>query len=175
MATVTVCSPPSAHVQIRRRRRCYFFWLHTNSLRRVALCPFSSHFLWAQIEWERRPSKSTSDELHLHGCAGDQVFRERTRDCSLRPLGQRWSSSSSSAPFEGLHCIHLPASTAYDYIGHTHEISHVNGATDILSIGPSAGYTLIFVYVHVLLFFTAYVSNDTHMHIHVATYITLVF
>jgi hypothetical protein len=29
--------------------------------------------------------------------------------------------------------------------------------------------------VHVLLLFTDYVSSDTHMHIHVVTYITLVF
>jgi hypothetical protein len=49
----------------------------------------------------------------------------------------------------------------------------VNGATNALSIGPSAGYTLFFVFVHILLLFTAYVS-DTHMHIHVITYITLV-
>jgi hypothetical protein len=45
-----------------------------------------------------------------------------------------------------------------------------------LSICPSAGrYTLIFVSVHVLLLFTAYVSSDTHMHIHVVTHITLIF
>jgi hypothetical protein len=54
-------------------------------------------------------------------------------------------------------------------------MSRVNRATDSLSIGPSAGYILFFVFVHVLLFFTAYLSSDTHMHIHVVTYITLVF
>jgi hypothetical protein len=54
-------------------------------------------------------------------------------------------------------------------------MSHMNEATYALSIGPSAGYTLIFVFVHVLLLFTAYVSSDIHMHIHVVTYITLVF
>jgi hypothetical protein len=31
------------------------------------------------------------------------------------------SGSSSSAPFEGLHYVHLPASSAYDYIEHTYE------------------------------------------------------
>jgi hypothetical protein len=126
-------------------------------------------------EWESRPPKSPSAELHLHGCAGDQVFGEHTRDCSLHPLDQRWSSSSSLVPFEGLHCVHLPASTVYDYNEHTHEMSRVNGSTDVLSIGPFAGYTLIFVSVHVLLLFTAYMNSDTHMHIHVVTYITLVF
>jgi hypothetical protein len=54
----------------------------------------------------------------------------------------------------------------------------VNGATDALNIGPSAGYILFLVIVHVLhvlLLFTAYASSHTHMHIHVVTYITLVF
>jgi hypothetical protein len=119
--------------------------------------------------------KSPSAELHLHECAGDQVFGETTRDYSLRLLDQHRSSSSLSAPFVGLHCVHLPASTAYDYIKHTHEMSRVNGATDALSIGPSTGCTMFFVFVHILLFFIAYVSRDTHMHIHVVTYTTLVF
>jgi hypothetical protein len=44
-----------------------------------------------------------------------------------------------------------------------------------LSIGPSAGYTLFFVFVHVSLLFTAYASSYTHMHIHVITYIALIF
>jgi hypothetical protein len=77
-------------------------------------------------------------------------------------------------PFEGLHCVHLPASTVYDYIEHTHEMSRVNGATDALSIVPSIGYILFLVIVQVLLLFTAYVSSDTHMHIYVVTYVTLV-
>jgi hypothetical protein len=54
----------------------------------------------------------------------------------------------------------------YDYIEHTHKMSHVNGATDAMSIGPSAGYTMFGVFVHVLLLFTAYVSSDTHMSSH---------
>jgi hypothetical protein len=78
-------------------------------------------------------------------------------------------------PFEGLHFVHLPASTVYDYIEHTHEMSRLNGATDALSIGPSAWYNLFFVFVHILLLFTAYVSSDTHMHIHVVTYIVVIF
>ena len=55
------------------------------------------------------------------------------------------------------------------------DVARVNGATDALSIGPSIGYNLFFVVVHVLLLFTAYVSSDTHMHIHVVTYITMIF
>jgi hypothetical protein len=63
----------------------------------------------------------------------------------------------------------------YDYIEHTQEMSRVNGATDALSIGPSAGYTLFLVVVHILLQFTVYVNSDTHMHIYGVTYITLIF
>jgi hypothetical protein len=37
-------------------------------------------------------------------------------------------------------------------------LSHVNGATDALSIGPSVGYTLFFIFVHILLLFTGYAS-----------------
>jgi hypothetical protein len=48
-------------------------------------------------------------------------------------------------------------------------------ATDALSIGLSIGYNLFFVFVHVLLLFTAYASSYTHMHIHVITDITLFF
>ena len=54
-------------------------------------------------------------------------------------------------------------------------MSCVNGATNALSIGPSAGYILFSVIVHVLLLFTAYVSSDTHMHIPVVTYIIVIF
>jgi hypothetical protein len=51
----------------------------------------------------------------------------------------------------------------YDYIEHTHEMSRVNEAIDALTIGPSVGYNLFFVFVHILLLFTAYVSSDTYM------------
>jgi hypothetical protein len=49
----------------------------------------------------------------------------------------------------------------------------VNGATNALSSGPSIGFFLFFVFVHVLLMFTTYASSITHMHIHVITYITM--
>lgn len=44
--------------------------------------PVPSHLLRAQREWESRPPKSPAAEIHLHGCAGDQIFGERLRDCS---------------------------------------------------------------------------------------------
>jgi hypothetical protein len=49
----------------------------------------------------------------------------------------------------------------------------VNGATDALSIGPSVGYYLFFVFVHVLSLFTDYASSDMHIYIYVITYIVL--
>jgi hypothetical protein len=76
-------------------------------------------------------------------------------------------------PFKGLYGVHLPASNLYGYIEHTPEMSRVNGAIDALSIGPSTGYIMFFVFVHVLLLFTTYASSYTHMHIHVITYRTL--
>jgi hypothetical protein len=54
-------------------------------------------------------------------------------------------------------------------------MSHVNGATDALSIGPSVEYNMFFVFVHTVLLFTAYVSSDTHIRIHVVIYITVIF
>jgi hypothetical protein len=54
-------------------------------------------------------------------------------------------------------------------------MSRVNGAIDDLSIGPSAGYTLFFVFVYVLMLFIGYASSYTHMHIYVIKYITLIF
>jgi hypothetical protein len=48
-----------------------------------------------QREWDSRPPKSPSTEIHLHGCAGDQIFWERTRDCSLDPFDPTAASSSS--------------------------------------------------------------------------------
>ena len=53
-----------------------------NHLTRIANNTFPSHLLRAQREWESSPPKSPSAELHLHGCAGDQIFGERLRDCS---------------------------------------------------------------------------------------------
>jgi hypothetical protein len=94
--------------------------------------------------------------------------------CFVRPTNAN-QVLHRRASFEGLHCVHLSASTLYDYIEHTHDLSRVNGATDALSIGSSAWYNPFFVFVHILLLFTAYESSDTHMHIHVVTCITVIF
>jgi hypothetical protein len=62
------------------------------------------------------------------------------------------SGSSSSTLFEGLHYVHLPASSTYDYIEHTQEMSLMNEASDALSIGPSTRFPVFntcawFIYV----------------------------
>jgi hypothetical protein len=94
-----------------------------------------------------------------------------TSYCSSSFRGDECCCYSSRRPFEGLHGVYLPASTLYGYIKQTHEMSHVNRVTNALSIGPSVGYTLFFVFVHVSLLFTAYASSYTHMYIHVIIYI----
>ena len=94
-----------------------------------------------------------------------------TSCCSSSFQGDMCCCSCSRRPFERLHDVHLPSSTSYGYIEQIHEMSGVNGATYALSNGPSARYTLFLVFMHILLLFTAYVSSDTYMHIHVVTYI----
>jgi hypothetical protein len=54
-------------------------------------------------------------------------------------------------------------------------MSRVNGDTDAFSIGRSAGYFLFSTLVHVSFLLTTYATSGTQMHIHVVTYITLVF
>jgi hypothetical protein len=51
----------------------------------------------------------------------------------------------------------------------------VNGATGALGIGPSAGYSLLLIFVHVILLLIATVSSYAHMHISVITFIALYF
>jgi hypothetical protein len=54
-------------------------------------------------------------------------------------------------------------------------MSRVNGVTDALSIVLFAGYIMFLVILYVLLLFTAYVSSNIHMHIHVVKYIAVIF
>jgi hypothetical protein len=54
-------------------------------------------------------------------------------------------------------------------------MSRVNRDTNALSIGPSTEYTLFLIFVNILLLFTAYVSSYIQMHIHIVTYITVIF
>jgi hypothetical protein len=90
MATVTICWPPSMRVLYTEEVRLLLVttiehYTRTNILRHVAYSPSPSHF-FEHREWVGRPPKSPSAERHLHGCAGDHVFGERTRECSLRLL-----------------------------------------------------------------------------------------
>jgi hypothetical protein len=90
MMTITVRWHPSARVYIRGGEvtsgydRIVHTYEHSQTccVQPIPVPPSAS------TEWESRPPKSPSAERHLHGSAGDQVFGERTRDCSLRPLVQ---------------------------------------------------------------------------------------
>jgi hypothetical protein len=145
-----------------------------------------SHFLRAQREWESRPPKSPSAEIHLHKCAGDIRFLgsvlatapaiRSTQRCFVYILSfvvfpeRRLLLFVFRRSFERLQGIHLPPSTLYNYIKHTHEMSRGSGATDDLSIGPpQSTLCFFFVFLHVLLLFTVYASSYTHMHIYVIT------
>jgi hypothetical protein len=152
--TVTVRWSPSARVYIRgweatsdyERTHVQF----SDALRTTHSCPtFCEH-----REWESRHPKSPSVERHFHGCAGDHVFSERTRDCSLRPLDQRWSSSWSPTPFVGLHCKHLSASTAYDYMNiHTRCLMWIEPLMPWSSVPPQGthcSYYLCIFYCYLL-------------------------
>ena len=86
-------------------------------------------------------------------------------------------------PFVGLHCEHLPTSTVVrDFEQHI-MLTSANGASDALSMGPSAGYILISVItvlaatvficmssLHVVVFI-----RDIHMHIYAVTNLLMLF
>jgi hypothetical protein len=77
-------------------------------------------------------------------CERHQIFGKHIRNCS-RDLflffvvfpERRVLLIFFRRLFEGLQGVHLPASNLYGYIEHIHEVSHVNGAIDALSIGLS--------------------------------------
>ena len=75
-------------------------------------------------------------------------------------------------PFVGLHCEHRPASTVvHDFEQRTMSTS-TNGASDALGMGPSAGYSLIFliivicaIYLYVISACCSVRQRYTHAHI----------
>jgi hypothetical protein len=64
----------------------WLFQVRAISLTRIANNTSPSQLLRAQRECESEPLKSPSAEIHLHGCASDQIFGERIRDCSCDPF-----------------------------------------------------------------------------------------
>jgi hypothetical protein len=93
-----------------------------------------------------------------------------TSTCSLEPICLLPGGCSRDYNANiNLHRISI------DYIEHTHEMSRVTGVTSALSIGPSAGYSLLLIFVYVILLFTAIMSSYAHVHISVITFITLYF
>ena len=87
-------------------------------------------------------------------------------------------------PFVGLHCEHLPASTVVrDFEQRTMSTS-ANGASDALGMGPSAGYSLIYL-ITVFCAFTVFICmsslhavafvRDIHMHIYAVTNLLILY
>ena len=109
----------------------------------------------------------------IHDCSSTYIFF-----LVMIALGTRLLLGDclfSGDPFVGLHCEHRLASTVvHDFEQRTMSTS-VNGASDALGMGPSAGYILI--YVITVLVFTIFICmsslhavafvGDIHMHIYV--------
>jgi hypothetical protein len=108
------------------------FFNYVRSLTHVANNTSPSHFLRTYKEWESRPPKSPSAEIHVHKCASDirflgsvlataRVIRS-TQRCFVYILfffvlsGRRVLLFVFRWPFEGLYDMHIRASTLYDYI-----------------------------------------------------------
>jgi hypothetical protein len=66
----------------------------------------------------------------------------------------------------------LRTSACIDYIRlyrtYTRDVS-CEWVTDVLSIDSSAGYNLFLIFMHILMFFTAYISSGTNIRIHIVT------
>ena len=86
-------------------------------------------------------------------------------------------------PFVGLHYEHRPASTVVrDFEQRTMSTS-ANGASDALSMGPSAGYILIsvvavlaaIVFVCMSSLYTVVFIREIHLHIYAITNLLMLF
>jgi hypothetical protein len=115
-------------------------WLVTDKLRATLARGATNRVLGSILATARFVRSTNTDQVPHH--------RRRSRDCTAYICPRRLRMT---------------------YIQHIHEMSRVNGSTDVLSIDLSVGYILFLVIVHVLLLFTAYVSSDTHIHINVVT------
>jgi hypothetical protein len=75
-----------------------------------------------------------------------------------------WSAaSSSSGRGRELHCDHLPASTAVHNFEQRTMATSVNGASDALGMGPSAGYILFSSLCQFMVFMCYVVSVTFYM------------
>jgi hypothetical protein len=162
---------------------------YVKSLTRIANNTSSSHLLRSQKECESKPPKSSSADIHLHGCGGDQIFWEAyswllawsvrpgatvhpvvrglpraTRPVVLRTMTVRGTVRRTSC------CIDFVRL----YRTNTRVVS-CKWSHWCLEHRSLCRYTLLFIFMHVLLLFTVYTSSYTYMHIHVITYIILFF
>jgi hypothetical protein len=171
MATITVRSPPSTRVQIRRRWVC--FWLHENR--------FSD-------ELHTTHSRPTFCEHRVSGRAGLRNRRQQSYTCTGVWAIMFWGEYSRllalsvrptliqffvvGAIHETALCLHRPCTTTSNI--HMRCLVWMEPLMPWASVLPwgtlCSSYLWIFYCCSLL-----YVSSDTHMHIHVVTYITLIF
>jgi hypothetical protein len=179
MATVTVCWPPSARVYIRGGEaasgddKTVHTYEHSQMrcVQPIPVTPSASTESGRAGVRNHRPQRDTCTGVWAIKFLGSVLATARfVRSTSIDQVPRRRRHSRDCTAYICLRRLRTTTSNT-----HTHEMSRVNGATDALSIGPSAGYTPFLVFVHILLLCTTYVSSDTHMHIHVVTYITVTF
>ena len=180
MATVIVLWPPSARVYIRggettsghdnstREHTTFSDALRTTHPRPT----FCEHRQCGRAGlWNRRPQIDTCTNVwairflgsvlatarFVRSSSADQVprYRCRSRDCTAYIFLHRLLTITSNI--------------------HTRCLVWMEPLMSWASISPRGTLCMFLVFVHILLLFTAYVSSDTHMHIHVVTYITVIF
>jgi hypothetical protein len=108
---------------------------------------------------DRRPIRFLGSTQHNCFIDIDSLV---TSTCSWEPIRLLPSGCSRDCTANiNLHRIPI------NYIEHTHEMSRVNRVTGALSIGPSVEYSLLLIFVHVILLFTATMSSYAHICYHI--------
>jgi hypothetical protein len=145
-------------------------------------------FLWAQREWESKPPKLPSAEIHLHGCVGDQIFGERLRDCShdlfipvlhLHPAVRRLSGATSAAVI--LHDDRSRDCTAYIFLHrlrtatsnkHTRCLVWMESLMPWASVPPQCTLCSLYLYMFrcCLLLMQVVIHTCTYMSSHISHY-----
>jgi hypothetical protein len=91
-------------------------------------------------------------------CSGSVVIRFLESDYAT--ARSRSAASSSARHERELHCDHLPASTAVHDFKQRIMITSANGASNVLGMGPSAGY-ILFSSLCQFMMFMCYVDSVT--------------
>jgi hypothetical protein len=152
------------------------FWLrehHSDALHSAHPRPTFCEHREREREWESRPPKLPSAELHLHECASDQVFGDRTRSVRLTNVDPVLRHRRCSRDYTVYICLHQLRTTTLNI--HTRCLMWMEPLMP-WAVPPRG--TLCYSYLcmfYCCLLLMAYASSDTHIHIHVITCITLIF